>query len=76
MKAAVHRTEIKRLFLATKGSNINLIHFLPPYHVIINNVHIYFFTGTIFYVHRRAPKTVLYARIYLVYKKLQFMKTW
>ena len=75
MKAAVHRTEIKRLFLATKGYNINLIHFLLPYHVIINNVHIYFFTGTIFYVHRRAPKTVLYARNF-VYKKLQFMKTW
>ena len=33
-KEAIHRTEIKRSLLAAKGFNTNLVHFLPPYHVL------------------------------------------
>ena len=39
-KGAVHRTEIERPFLAAQGFNTNLAHILPPYHVIISNMHI------------------------------------
>ena len=62
-------TEIERPFLAAKGSNTNLVLFLPPYYVIISNVHVCSFTCTISCVHGRAPKTVLRARN-LVYEKL------
>ena len=64
-----------RLFLAVKGFDINLVHFLQPYHVFISTIHFCFFTGTIPYVHRRTPKTVLCAQN-LVYKKLSFIKAW
>ena len=67
-KEAVHRTEIESPFLAAKGFKTNLLHFLPPYHVIFSNVHV-FFMGTISHVHGREPKTVLRARN-LVYEKL------
>ena len=45
-------------FLAVMGFNSNLVHFVPPYHVIISNVQVCFFTGTICHVHGRATKTV------------------
>ena len=68
-KKAVHRTEIAGLFLAAKGFNTNLVHFLPLYHVIISNVHVCSLTGTISHVYGREPKTVLRARN-LMYEKL------
>ena len=68
-KEAVHRTEIEKPFLATKGFNANLEHFLPLHHVIIGNVHVCSFTSTISFVHGLTPKTVLCAGN-LVYKKL------
>ena len=34
----MHRTEIGRPFLSTKGFNTDLVQFLPPYNVIISNV--------------------------------------
>ena len=61
-KGAVHRTEIERPFSAATDFNTNLVHFLPPYHVIVSNVHVSSFTGMIFHVHGRAPETVLHAR--------------
>ena len=61
-------TKIERPFLAAKGFNTNLVHFLPPYHVIISNMHVCSFTCTISHVHRLAPKTVLRAQN-LVYEK-------
>ena len=61
--------EIERLFLAAKGFNTNLVQCLPPFFVIISNVHVCSFTCTISHVHRRAPKTVLGAQN-LVYKKI------
>ena len=32
--------------MAAKGCNTNLVHFLPPYHVFISNVHVCSFTCT------------------------------
>ena len=61
-KGTVHRTEIERPFLATKGFNTNLVQFLLLYHVIINNVHISF-SCTISHVHKHAPKTVLHEKL-------------
>ena len=40
-KGAVHRTEIGRPFLAAKGFNNYLRHFLLAYDVTISNIHIY-----------------------------------
>ena len=57
----MYMTEIGRLFLAAKGFNINLVHFLPLCYVIISNLYICFFTGTISHVYGRALKTVLCA---------------
>ena len=54
-------TKIERLLLAAMGFNSNLVQFLPPYYVIISNVHVYSFTGTISHGHGRAPKFVLRA---------------
>ena len=54
-------TEIKRSFLPIRGFNDNLVQFLPPYHVIISNVHVGSFACTISHVHGRAPKMVLRA---------------
>ena len=68
-KGAIHRTEIDRLFLAAKGFNTNLVHFLPLYHDIISNAHICSFMDMISHMHRRTPKTVLCAQN-LVHKKL------
>ena len=65
----MHKTEIERPFLAALGFNTNLVHFLLPYHVIISIVHVCSFTGPIFHMHGRAPKTVLGARN-LMYEKL------
>ena len=59
-KEAVHRTEIEKLFLPTKGFNTNLVQFHLLYH-IISNMHISF-TCLISHVHRRAPKAVLHAQ--------------
>ena len=67
-KGAIHRTEKERPIIAAKGFNNNLVHSLPPYHVIISSLPVYYFTGTISNVHGRAPKTALLARN-LVYKK-------
>ena len=50
----MHRTEVERPFLAARGFNTNFVHFLPPCHVIISNVHVCSFTGTISHVHGRA----------------------
>ena len=66
-KGALHRTEIERLLLAAKGVSTNLVHFLPPYHVIISNMYIYSFTGTISHIYGCVPKTVLHAQN-LMYK--------
>ena len=57
----MYMTEIGRLFLAAKGFNINLVHFLLLCYVIISNLYICFFTGTISHVYGRALKTVLCA---------------
>ena len=65
---SVHKTEKQRALLAAKGFNTNLVHFLPPYHVIINNLHVCSLTGRISHMHGRAPKTVLRVRN-LAYKK-------
>ena len=62
-------TEIERPFLAAKGVNTNLVQCLPPYYVIISNVHVFSFTCMISHVNRPAPKTVLHARN-LLYDKL------
>ena len=62
-KGAIHRTEIKRPFLAAKGFNTNLvIHFLVLYHAIISSVYVCLFTGMISHVHGGAPKTVWHAQ--------------
>ena len=73
-KEALHRTKIERSFLAAKDFDTNLVHFLRLY-VIISNVHVYSFTGTISHVHRRVPKTVFRAQ-YLVSKKLWYISDW
>ena len=40
-KRAIHRTKTERPFLAAKAFKANnLVQFLPPYHVIISNVHV------------------------------------
>ena len=65
----MHRTEIERLFLPGKGFNTNLIQFLLPYHVIINNVHVCSYACTISHVNGHACKTALHAQN-LVHKKL------
>ena len=44
-------TKIEKPFLAAKGFNTNVVQCLPPYYVIISNVHVYFFTFTISQVH-------------------------
>ena len=54
-------TKIERLLLAAMGFNSNLVHFLPPYYVIISKVHICSFTGTIFYGLGPVTKSVLRA---------------
>ena len=61
-------TEIERPFLAARGFNTNLVQCVPPYFVIISNMHVRCFTRTISHLHRRAPKTVLHAQK-LVYEK-------
>ena len=63
---AVLRTETERPFIAAKGFNTNLIHFLLPYHAIISNVHICSFSGTISHVDAQN----------LVYEKLSTNCTW
>ena len=55
-------TKIERLFVAAIVFNTNLLKFLPPYHVIISNIHICFFKGMISHMHRHAPKTVSWAQ--------------
>ena len=55
-------TEIERPFLAAKGFNTNLVQCLPPYFVIISNMHVCSLTYTISHLHRCAPKTILRAR--------------
>ena len=50
---------MERPFLVAKSFNTNLVQFLPPYHVIIDNAHVCYFTCTISHVHGRAPKTIL-----------------
>ena len=55
-------TEIERLFLAGQGFNSNLVQCLPPYFVIISNMHICSFTCTISHMHMNAPKMVLHAQ--------------
>ena len=62
-------TEIERPFLAAKCFNTNLVQCLPPYFVIISNMHVCSLACTISHLHRRAPKTVLRARK-LVYEKI------
>ena len=62
-KGEVHRSEIERPCLAAMGFNTNLVHFLPPHHIILINVHGCSFTGAISHVHKHAPKTVLRAKI-------------
>ena len=62
-------TETERPFLATKDFNTNLVQCLPPYYVIISNLHVYSFMCMISHVHRHAPKTVLHTRN-LVSKKI------
>ena len=62
-------TKIERLLLAGMGFNSNLVQFLPPYYVIISNVHVCSFTGTISHGHGRAPKFVLRAWN-ILYEKL------
>ena len=49
-KRAIHKTEIEMPFLAVKGFNTNLVQFLPLYHVIISNVHVYSFSCTKNYI--------------------------
>ena len=62
-EGAVNRTETETPFLPGKDFNTNLIHFLPPHHVIISNMHcVCFLTSTISYVHGSAPKMVLHAQ--------------
>ena len=39
----------------------NLVHFLPPYYVIISDVYIWSFKCMISLVHGHAPKMVLHA---------------
>ena len=68
-KGAIQSTGIERPFLAAKGFNTNLAHFLPPYRVIISNAHVRSFTGTVSHVQGRAPKTILRAQN-IVYEKL------
>ena len=60
----------KGIVLAAKGSNTNLVQFLPPHHVIISKVHDYSFISTISQMHKCASKTVLHARN-VAYKKLE-----
>ena len=59
---------IERPFLAAQSFNTNLVQCLPPYFVIIINMHVCSFMCTISHVHMRAPKTVLHAQN-LLYKK-------
>ena len=61
--------EIEKPFLAVKGFNTNSVQCLPPYFVVISNMHVYSLTRTISHLHRRAPKTVLRVRK-LVYEKV------
>ena len=63
-KGAIHRNEVERQFLAAKGFNTDLVHFLLLYQVIISNVHVCSFTGTISDVHGCAPKMVLRDKIF------------
>ena len=55
-KGAVHRTERERPFLVSNCFNINLVHFVPVYQVVISNVHLCSLTGIIFRAHGPAPK--------------------
>ena len=62
MKGALHRAEIEKQVLATKGFDTNIANFLLLYHVIISNMHVCFFTGMLSRVCGRAPQTVLSAQ--------------
>ena len=55
-------TEIEMPFLAAQGFNTNLVQCLPPYFIIISNMHVCFFTCTISHTHMHAPKMVLHAQ--------------
>ena len=61
-------TEIERPFLVARRFNTNLVQCVPPYFVIISNMHVRSLTRTIFHLHRRALKSVLHARK-LMYEK-------
>ena len=56
-------TEKQRLFLAAKGFNTNLVQCLPPYYVIISNVHL------LFYIHN-FPRAQSYNRKNMIYEGL------
>ena len=58
----VHRTKTQGPFLDAKGFSTNLLPFIPPYHVIISDAHVFSFTGTISHVHGCAPKMYLRER--------------
>ena len=47
-KGAIHSTEKERPIIAAKGFNNNLVHSLPPYHVVISNVQSLLFYGNDF----------------------------
>ena len=68
-KEVIHMTEIERLFLAAQSFNTNLVQCLPPYFVIISNMHVCCFMCTISHVHMHAPKMVLHTQN-LLYKKI------
>ena len=62
-------TKTEGPFLAAKGFNTNLAQCLPPYYVIVSNMHICSFTCRISHMHRHAPKMVLPA-LNFVYEKI------
>ena len=68
-EGAIHKTETGRPFVAAQGFDINLVHFLQPYHFSVRNMHVCSFIGTISHMNGRAPKTILHAQN-LVYKKI------
>ena len=60
-------------FLAAKGFNTNLVHFIPSYHVIISNVHVCSFMDLISQVHENYNlwRPVIFALNYKVVFLLQ-----
>ena len=62
-KEAIDRKEIERLLLGARGFNTNLVQFLLPCHVTINNMHVCSFTRMISNIIRHAPKRILHALI-------------